>query len=294
MDFMEIKFMKYLITGSNGQLGRALQEEFKNSSDEIILHDVDTLDITDNKQVEEILHKAKPNVVFNCAAYTNVDKCEENIDLAYKINALGVQNLAMSCKNVGAKLVHISTDYVFSGDEKAPRIESDFTAPRTVYGKSKLYGEELLKQFGERYFIVRTAWLYGDGNNFVRTMLKLSKDHNKLTVVADQFGSPTNAKDLAKVLIELSKTQYYGLYHGTCQGSCSWYEFTKKIYEIMGIKNEVIKVTSEEFKRPAPRPNYSILDNFCLRLRGLDRFRPWEEAIKDYLENDKDWRGDNL
>ncbi|EJU23500.1 dTDP-4-dehydrorhamnose reductase [Peptoanaerobacter stomatis] len=286
--------MKYLITGANGQLGRALQKEINKSDNEIYLYDVDTMDITDYEQVKNIILDIIPDVIFNCAAHTNVDKCEEDIDNAYKINAIGAQNLAMIAEHIDSKLVHFSTDYVFSGEDEIPRIESDFANPKTVYGKSKLYGEELVKQFCSKYFIIRTAWLYGDGNNFVRTMLNLSKQNDKLTVVGDQFGSPTYTKDLAKAALNLSKTKYYGLYHGTCQGNCSWYDFACKIFELMNIDIEVEKVTSEQFLRPAKRPAYSILDNFMLRLRGLDTFRHWEESLKEYLQEDRQWQNLNL
>ncbi|EHL15302.1 dTDP-4-dehydrorhamnose reductase [Peptoanaerobacter stomatis] len=286
--------MRYLITGANGQLGRVLQKEINKSDNEIYLYDVDTMDITDYEQVKNIILDIIPDVIFNCAAHTNVDKCEEDIDNAYKINAIGAQNLAMIAEHIDSKLVHFSTDYVFSGEDEIPRIESDFANPKTVYGKSKLYGEELVKQFCSKYFIIRTAWLYGDGNNFVRTMLNLSKQNDKLTVVGDQFGSPTYTKDLAKVALNLSKTKYYGLYHGTCQGNCSWYDFACKIFELMNIDIEVEKVTSEQFVRPAKRPAYSILDNFMLRLRGLDTFRHWEESLKEYLQEDRQWQNLNL
>lgn len=286
--------LRYLITGANGQLGRVLQKEINKSDNEIYLYDVDTMDITDYEQVKNIILDIIPDVIFNCAAHTNVDKCEEDIDNAYKINAIGAQNLAMIAEHIDSKLVHFSTDYVFSGEDEIPRIESDFANPKTVYGKSKLYGEELVKQFCSKYFIIRTAWLYGDGNNFVRTMLNLSKQNDKLTVVGDQFGSPTYTKDLAKVALNLSKTKYYGLYHGTCQGNCSWYDFACKIFELMNIDIEVEKVTSEQFVRPAKRPAYSILDNFMLRLRGLDTFRHWEESLKEYLQEDRQWQNLNL
>lgn len=286
--------MKYLITGANGQLGRELQKQLNKNYHKLFLYDVDTMDITDYEQVEKIVSNIRPDVIFNCAAHTNVDGCENDIENAYKINAIGAQNLAMISEEIGSKFVHFSTDYVFSGEDEIPRIESDFTAPKTIYGKSKLHGEELVKQFCSKYFIIRTAWLYGDGNNFVRTMLKLSKQNDKLTVVGDQFGSPTYTKDLAKAAIDLSSTKYYGLYHGTCQGSCSWYDFACKIFEIMNIDIKVEKVTSEQFVRPAKRPTYSVIDNFMLRLRGLDTFRYWEDSLKDYLQEDVQWQNSNL
>ena len=281
--------MKYLITGANGQLGRELQKQLNKGDYKLFLYDIDSLDITDYEQVEKIVSNIRPEVIFNCAAHTNVDGCENDVENAYKINAIGAQNLAIISEEIGSKFVHFSTDYVFSGEDEIPRIESDFTAPKTIYGKSKLHGEELVKQFCSKYFIIRTAWLYGDGNNFVRTMLKLSKQNDKLTVVGDQFGSPTYTKDLAKAAIDLSSTKYYGLYHGTCQGSCSWYDFACKIFEFMNINIKVEKVTSEQFVRPAKRPKYSVIDNFMLRLRGLDTFRHWEDSLKDYLQEDVQW-----
>ncbi|SKC35062.1 dTDP-4-dehydrorhamnose reductase [[Eubacterium] yurii] len=286
--------MKYLITGANGQLGRELQKQLNKGDYKLFLYDIDSLDITDYEQVEKIVSNIRPEVIFNCAAHTNVDGCENDVENAYKINAIGAQNLAIISEEIGSKFVHFSTDYVFSGEDEIPRIESDFTAPKTIYGKSKLHGEELVKQFCSKYFIIRTAWLYGDGNNFVRTMLKLSKQNDKLTVVGDQFGSPTYTKDLAKAAIDLSSTKYYGLYHGTCQGSCSWYDFACKIFEIMNIDIKVEKVTSEQFVRPAKRPTYSVIDNFMLRLRGLDTFRYWEDSLKDYLQEDVQWQNSNL
>ena len=286
--------MKYLITGANGQLGRELQKQLNKNYHKLFLYDVDTMDITDYEQVEKIVSNIRPDVIFNCAAHTNVDGCENDIENAYKINAIGAQNLAMISEEIGSKFVHFSTDYVFSGEDEIPRIESDFANPKTIYGKSKLYGEELVKQFCSKYFIIRTAWLYGDGNNFVRTMLKLSKQNDKLTVVGDQFGSPTYTKDLAKVAIDLSNTKYYGLYHGTCQGSCSWYDFACKIFEIKNINIKVEKVTSEQFVRPAKRPTHSVIDNFMLRLRGFDTFRHWEDSLKDYLREDVQWQNSNL
>lgn len=286
--------MKYLITGANGQLGRELQKQLNKGDYKLFLYDIDSLDITDYEQVEKIVSNIRPEVIFNCAAHTNVDGCENDVENAYKINAIGAQNLAIISEEIGSKFVHFSTDYVFSGEDEIPRIESDFTAPKTIYGKSKLHGEELVKQFCSKYFIIRTAWLYGDGNNFVRTMLKLSKQNDKLTVVGDQFGSPTYTKDLTKAAIDLSSTKYYGLYHGTCQGSCSWYDFACKIFEIMNIDIKVEKVTSEQFVRPAKRPTYSVIDNFMLRLRGLDTFRYWEDSLKDYLQEDVQWQNSNL
>lgn len=279
--------MKILITGANGQLGLELQLQLQQSNEKykVIPTDYTTLDITNLNQVKAKLLLERPNVVINCAAHTAVDKCEEDIEKAYKINAIGPKNLAMVCDEIGAKLVQVSTDYVFSGKNPEPRREDDVTNPQSVYGASKLLGEEYVKTFCKKYFIVRTAWLYGEGNNFVRTMLKLAETNKEINVVGDQFGSPTSTKDLAKVIIELMDTEYYGTFHGTCEGQCSWYDFACKIFEIRGVDIKVNKVTSEEFIRPAKRPKYSILDNFMLKLYGMNSFRSWEEALEEYLES---------
>lgn len=278
--------MKILITGANGQLGLELQKQLgqKSNKYQVISTDYQDLDITDLEQVKEKLLFEKPDVVINCAAHTAVDKCEEDIENAYKINAIGPKNLAIGCEEIGAKLVQVSTDYVFSGDNPGARREDDATGPQSIYGTSKLLGEEYVKTFCKKHFIIRTAWLYGEGNNFVRTMLKLAETHKELNVVGDQFGSPTSTRDLAKAIIKLIDTEYYGTFHGTCEGECSWYDFACKIFELKGIDIRVNKVTSEEFVRPAKRPKFSVLDNFMLKLYGLNSFRSWEEALKEYLE----------
>ncbi len=277
--------MKILITGANGQLGLEIQAQLGQAPNQykVIPTDYTTLDITNLNQVKAELLLEKPDVVINCAAHTAVDKCEEDIENAYKINAIGPKNLAIACDEIGAKLVQVSTDYVFSGDDSGARREDDVTGPQSIYGTSKLLGEEYVKTFCKKHFIIRTAWLYGEGNNFVRTMLKLAETNKELNVVGDQFGSPTSTVDLAKAIIQLIETEYYGTFHGTCEGECSWYDFACKIFELKGIDVKVNKVTSEEFVRPAKRPKFSVLDNFMLKLYGLNSFRNWEEALEEYL-----------
>ena len=288
--------MKILITGSNGQLGNELQKIISTGTAEIgavsntiktaevFAVDVDKLDITNLEQVKTVLKEVNPDVVINCAAHTAVDLCETDIENAYKINAIGPRNLAIVCEKIGAKLVQVSTDYVFDGNGTRPYREDDINCPNSVYGTSKLMGENFVREFCSKYFIVRTAWLYGEGNNFVRTMLKLSETNSELNVVNDQIGSPTSTVDLAKAIIDLIHTEHYGIYHGTCEGQCSWYDFAKKIFEIKNIDIKVNPVTSDEFKRPAPRPKYSVLDNFMLKLVGLNSFREWEDSLEEYLK----------
>ena len=280
--------MKVIITGAKGQLGLELTKQLKrNSKYEVVTTDRTELNIVDIKQVSDFLSKQKPDVVINCAAHTAVDLCETDIENAYRINALGPRNLAIVCEKIGAKLIQVSTDYVFNGNGIRPYREDDITSPNSVYGTSKLMGENFVKEFCSKYFIVRTAWLYGDGNNFVRTMIRLSETNKELNVVDDQIGSPTSTVDLSRAIINLMDTEYYGVYHGTCEGQCSWYEFAKKIFEIKKIDIKVNPVTSEKFKRSAPRPAYSVLDNFMLKLVDLNTFRQWEDSLEEYLNNEK-------
>ncbi|WP_338427389.1 dTDP-4-dehydrorhamnose reductase [Clostridioides difficile] len=283
--------MKILITGSNGQLGKELVNQLEainqsiNQPKYVILATTRSdLDISNQTNVDNFILHNKPDVVVNCAAYTKVDACEDNIEIAYKINALGVRNLAIASEKVNAKLIHISTDYVFNGFSKYPYREDNKTEPNSVYGKSKLMGEKFVEQFSHKYFILRTAWLYGNGNNFVKTMIKLSLENKEVNVVNDQFGTPTSTVDLAKIIIRIMETEHYGVYHATFEGECSWYDFAKKIFKLKNIDIKVNPIKSNEFKCKAPRPLYSVLDNFMLKLIGLNSFRKWEESIEEYLE----------
>lgn len=289
--------MKILITGGKGQLGNELLSIIKSGQAEIgqlekakeyevVSYDVDKLDISDLNKVREILNLEKPNVVINCAACTNVDGCESNEELAFKVNSLGPRNLAMISEEIDAKLVQVSTDYVFSGEEReVPFREYDLTSPYSVYGKTKLMGEEFVKQYSKKAFIVRTSWLYGYvGHNFVYTMRRLGSEKEFLTVVNDQKGNPTHANDLAYHILKLIETEEYGIYHCTGKGECTWYDFAKKIMELSKLNCEVRPCTSEEFKTPAKRPEYSSLDNMMLRCTIGDEMRNWEEAIESFIK----------
>ena len=279
--------MKVVITGAKGQLGLELTRQLSQDSKyKIVATDRDELNILDCNQVMQFINDNNPDVVINCAAHTAVDLCETDVENAYKINAVGPRNLAIASEKVGAKYVQVSTDYVFDGSGTRPYREDDVTCPNSIYGTSKLMGEEFTKDFCSKYFIVRTAWLYGEGNNFVRTMIKLSENNKELNVVNDQFGSPTSTVDLATCIINLMNTEHYGTYHATCEGKCSWYDFAKKIFELKNIDIRVNPVTSDEFKRPAPRPAYSVLDNFMLKLVNLNTFRNWEESLDEYLKGE--------
>lgn len=282
---MGLTSKKVVITGCNGQLGRELVKQLKNYNYyDIVVADKGTLNISDFDEVNEFINSNKPDIVINCAAYTAVDLCEVEIDKAYMVNSLGPKNLAIACEKIGSKLVQVSTDYVFNGQNKIPYKEDDRTCPNSIYGKSKLLGENFVKEFCSRYFIVRTAWLYGDGNNFVKTMIELSKNKAEINVVSDQVGTPTSTVDLGKCIIDLVQTELYGTYHGTCEGKCSWYDFAIKIFELMNIKIKVNPITTSEFKRLAPRPEYSVLDNFMLNIVDKNTFRHWEDSLIEYVE----------
>ena len=277
--------MKILVTGAKGQLGIDVVNalSIKNI---IIGHDVDTLDITNLESTLKLARDVKPDLIINCAAYTNVDMCEENIDIAYKVNAIGARNLAIASVETNSRLLHISTDFVFDGSAKEPYIEFDRPNPLSVYGKSKLAGEEFIRQISSKHYILRTAWLYGkNGNNFVKTMVKLCKEKKVLNVVDDQFGSPTLTEDLIKAMEHIIGTEAYGTFHTTSSGECSWNEFAKKIFEHANIEGiEVRPISTKELNRPAARPAYSVLRNYMLELQFDYYMRDWEEGLKYYFK----------
>lgn len=287
-----------IVTGCGGQLGIAVNQLLgaegryrlvnTDVASSAFVHVDSSLDITDVDAVVAFMREVQPYAIINCAAYTAVDAAESHLDLNYKINAIGPRNLAIAASDVGAKLIHISTDYVFPGTSERPLTEFDPVGPKSVYGITKLAGENFVRDFSENYFILRTAWLYGEGKNFVRTMLRLSETHERVTVVDDQFGSPTSTAELAKAIAVLLPTDNYGLFHATCEGSTSWDEFTREIYRRAGRTTEVVSVSTEEYQsvnpQAAPRPHYSILDNYMLRLTTEHTFADWHDAIAIYLK----------
>lgn len=282
--------MKILITGANGMLAKEVREKFEKGN-EVILTDVAELDITNEQAVMEYITDLKPDYIINCAAYTAVDKAEENYELADKINGDGPTNLAKAAKAAGTKLVHISTDYVFGGDLDVSKDykEDDTKAPVTAYGKTKLHGEQGIEENMEEYYIFRTAWLYGiGGNNFVKTMTKLGSSRDELNVVADQHGSPTYAKDLAEIVYQsIEKKIPYGIYHATNEGYTTWYEFTKEILAEQGIACKVNPVTTEEYIEmmkitQAKRPFNSQMSKSKLLKQGIN-VPDWRDGLKRYL-----------
>ncbi|MGG3799035.1 dTDP-4-dehydrorhamnose reductase [Metabacillus fastidiosus] len=275
---------KLLITGAGGQLGKEALEMFGKLNVQVIGCNKSQLDITNYEQVEEVVNSLKPNIILNCAAYTNVDQAEDNVHHAFLINAIGARNLAIVTDIVGAKIIHISTDYVFAGTKNKPYNEFDMPDPQTIYGKSKLAGEEFIKNFNKKHFIIRTSWLYGKyGNNFVKTMLKLSQESSEINVVNDQLGSPTLTTDLLISISDLMQTSYYGTYHVSNAGQCSWYDFAKEIFLIRGNDTKVSGICSENYPTRAVRPKYSVMDHMGIQLNNLKEMRSWKEALEEFL-----------
>ncbi len=276
---------KLIITGANGQLGRAINALYQGREDIVCVNtDVDELDITNLEEVEALVAREKPYAIVNCAAYTAVDACEDQEELAFRVNAIGPRNLAIAAEANGAKMMHISTDYVFAGNSNVPYREFDATGPKGAYGRTKLAGEKFVERFSSRHFIIRTAWLYGDGKNFVKTMLRLAETMPEVKVVDDQVGSPTSASELAKAMDALLFTNNYGTFHGTCEGVCSWADFAEEIFRLAGTGTKVVRISSSEFAAKAQRPAYSVLDNYMLKNTTDFMFADWKDAIKEYMQ----------
>ena len=278
-----------IVTGCNGQLGRAINRVLGDSTQYSLINtDVPELDITDIDKVMAFARECKPYAIINCAAYTNVNGCETDYDNAFRVNAIGPRNLSIAAREMGAKMFQISTDYVFSGNTTEHYRELDEVNPMSAYGRTKLYGEKFVKEFADRYFTLRTAWLYGEGKNFAKTMLMLSEKNDKVQVVNDQFGTPTYAMDLAKAIAYLLPTENYGTFHATSEGECSWADFAKEIFRLAGKQMMVEGITTAEYDAKYPgqakRPAYSVLDNYMLDLTTDFKFPTWEAAIAEYMK----------
>lgn len=280
-----MKKMKVLIIGSEGMLGQDLVDILSREN-EVSTTTIDTLDITDIEKTVTTVKNINPDVVIHAAAFTDVDGSESNPDLAYKVNAIGTRNVAVACQETDSALVYICTDYVFDGTKGSSYQEYDQTNPLSVYGKTKHSGEIYIRDILNKFYIVRTAWLYGyNGPNFVTTMLNLAKKMDSISVVADQVGSPTYTVDLSKAIAELVKKPAYGIYHITNSDHCSWYEYAQEIFKIAEIEIEVKPVTTEEFGSPAPRPRYSVLDNYNWKMEGFPEIRSYKDALAEYIES---------
>lgn len=292
--------MKILITGAKGQLGLTLADVL--SKYDLILTDRDEVDITNLEAVNKFIAKIKPEIIINAAAYTAVDKAEEEKELAHKINAVGPKNLATTAEKIGATFFHISTDFVFDGKKKTPYSERDKPKPLSAYGQTKFDGENEVEKVGGKYYVLRTAWLYSPyGKNFVKTMIKLGHEKDELKVVTDQIGCPTYTYDLARTIkfiinsmrrIEKKPTSYnlkttnylpFGLYHYAGDGSCSWFEFAKEIVKLSGSCAKVLKTTTKEYGAKASRPAYSVLDCTKIKAWGIKTY-PWQSSLKKCLK----------
>jgi dTDP-4-dehydrorhamnose reductase len=270
--------VRVLLTGAGGQLGLELSEILPDRGHEVVALDRQRLDVADPDAVEGAFEKCSPELVVNAAAYTNVDGCEEATDLAYSVNALGPRNLAQACERRGCELLHVSTNYVFDGRGERPYEPFAPPNPISAYGRTKLAGEELVTRLTNRWYVVRSAGVYGRGHNFVRTMLRVAKERDSLKVKDDEFISPTYARDLAEGIAGIVEDGRYGLYHLTNAGSCSWYEFTREIFRLAGVETEVVPIPGSEYPLPAARPANGILSSV-----GSPRLRHWSEALADYL-----------
>jgi len=273
---------KILVTGSGGQLGLELAALLPWRGHEVVTLSKGALDIADFRAVRLALEEHSPDVIVNAAAYTNVDGCETETDLAYRVNALGPRNLAQLCEERGYDLLHVSTNYVFDGDSERPYEPFDTPNPISAYGRTKFAGEEYVRQLTNYWYVVRSAGVYGRGHNFVRTMLRLGAERDVLEVKDDEFISPTYAADLAEGIVGVIEGGHYGLYHLTNSGSCSWHEFAKEIFELAGVEVEVVPVPGSEYPLPAARPANGILSTL-----GSPELRNWSEALEDYLKREK-------
>lgn len=277
--------MKVLVTGVKGQLGYDVVNELKKRGHAAVGTDVEEMDITDAAKVREVLTEENPDAVIHCAAYTAVDDAEDHVEVCRRINADGTENIARVCHELDCKLLYVSTDYVFNGEGERPWEPDDKREPLNVYGQTKCEGELAVEKYMEKFFIVRIAWVFGlNGKNFIKTMLRLGKDHDELTVVADQIGSPTYTYDLSRLLVDMIESDKYGRYHATNEGLCSWYEFAVEIFRQAGMDVHVRPVTSEEYPAKAKRPQNSRMDKSKLDENGFKRLPDWKDALARYLK----------
>jgi dTDP-4-dehydrorhamnose reductase len=276
--------MKIVVTGANGMLGQDLVPILRDYGHTVSGHGSAGLDITDIEATRRVLAAEAPDLVIQCAAYTNVDGAESDPERAFLVNGHGAQTVALACQTLNAAMMYISTDYVFDGTLTRPYLEIDRPNPQSVYGQSKYAGELWVQQLLTRFYIVRTSWLYGrHGKNFVETMRKLGREKPELGVEADQHGSPTWTVPLSHAIAQLIETGRYGLYQATGQGQTTWAGFTEKILELEGLKTPVNPITTEQLNRPAPRPAHSVMANLNLKLSGVPLLPPWEESLASYL-----------
>lgn len=277
--------MKVLVTGINGQLGHDVMGELNKRGHEAVGVDIEEMDITDAECVKRVMTQTAPDAVIHCSAYTAVDRAEEEVELCRRVNAEGTKNVAEVCAGLDCKLLYLSTDYIFSGEGERPWEPGDEPDPLNVYGLTKFEGEQEIKSRMKKYFIVRISWVFGvNGNNFIKTMLRLGRENGAVRVVDDQIGSPTYTYDLAVLLVDMIETEKYGEYHASNEGICSWYEFAKEIFAAAGMNEvEVTPVSSEEFPAKAKRPKNSRMSKEELVKNGFNKLPSWQDAVKRYV-----------
>ncbi len=280
--------MKVLVTGVKGQLGYDVVKELEKRGHEAVGVDIEEMDITDAGSVDKVIKEASVDAVVHCAAYTAVDAAEDNEEICRKVNVDGTRNIAQVCKELDIKMIYISTDYVFDGMGERPWEPEDERHPLNVYGQTKYEGELAVQELLEKYFIVRIAWVFGvNGKNFIKTMLRLAETHDKLTVVNDQFGSPTYTFDLARLLVDMVQTDKYGIYHATNEGICTWYEFACEIFRQAGVEISVSPVSASEYPAKAKRPENSRMSKEKLTENGFEKLPSWQDALGRYLNEIK-------
>jgi dTDP-4-dehydrorhamnose reductase len=282
--------MKIVVVGSNGQLGSDILRAFQDKGDDVLPLTHADLEIADRESVASKVRDLQPGIIVNTAAMHNVEACELEPDRAFAVNALGVRNLALAARDLGAVLMHVSTDYIFDGSKTSPYEEQDLPNPLSVYGTSKLAGEYFVRSIAEKHFVLRTSAIYGKnpcrakgGLNFIQLMLKLANQRGEVHVVDNEFVTPTPTTDLARQMVVLSRCESYGLYHATAEGACSWFEFAREIFTLTNTEVRLKVAGPHEFPAKVPRPKNSVLENRGLKLLGLNTFRPWQEGLRDYL-----------
>jgi len=282
--------MKIAVIGADGQLGTDVVKAFGANGDEVVSLTHSDIEISDAGSVSERMAALRPNIIVNTAAMHHVDKCEQDPAKAFAINGLGAKNLALAAKEIGAKLMHVSTDYVFDGEKRTPYVETDAPRPLNVYGNSKLSGEYFVRSTVPEHFVLRTSAIYGKspcrakgGLNFIELMLKLARERGEVKVVDDEFVSPTPTPEIARQMVALSRSDAYGLYHATAEGSCSWHAYAKEIFAMTNTKVNLLIAGPNEFPIKVPRPKYSVLENAGLKKQGLNVFQPWQQGLREYF-----------
>lgn len=281
---MYTDFRKIWIVGAYGRVGSAICKLLNAREVEFLKTDLDDVDITVPKDIAHYADMSRPDIIINCAGMTDVEKCEKDPENAFKVNALGARNLSIAARKIRARLVQLSTDDVFDGTACVPYNEFDYTYPKTIYGKSKLAGENFVKELAQKHIIIRSSWVYGEGDHFVKEILSLADKQETIMVSENQFASPTSAKELARVVLRLLQNGDDGIYHAVCKGHCSRFEFASEILRLTNKKVKLIPAANDTISHAIMRPSYTVLDNLMLRICGIETPIIWQDALKEYLQ----------